>query len=143
MRRCWPGRARVSWRVPSLSSDGRITAAIVTVGPPFSGTVVTPPGKVAVQGTVSDASTAGFTVVTSGGTRVPVTTSGDTLVLVRHASPGQLQARATTFALGHAGPDGTLSAKAVSQVVQLPSGGHLNVTVRGCSPSSIAAALGG
>ena len=40
-----------------------------------------------------------------------MTTSGDTLVIVPHASPGQLQACATIFALGHAGPDGTLLAK--------------------------------
>jgi hypothetical protein len=122
------------------SFDGTIAAAIVTVGPPFS--AVNPPGSVPVQGTVSDASTAGFTVVTSGGTRVPVTTSGDTLVVVPHASLGQLQAGATTFALGHAGPDGTLSAKAVATVSQLPQGGHVNVSVRGCSPASIADAIG-
>ena len=124
-------------------SGGTIAAAIVAVGPPFSGTAAAPPGMVTVQGTISAASTAGFTVVTSGGTRVPVTTSGDTLVIVRHVSLGRLQAGATTFALGHAGPDGTLSARAVSQVVQLPSNRQISVTVRGCSPASIAAALGG
>ena len=101
-----------------------------------------PPGWVAVQGTVSDASTAGFTVVTSGGTRVPVTTSGGTFVVVPHASLGQLQAGVTTVALGHAGPDGTLSAIGV---LQQPPGSqcrvHFNVAVRGCSPASIAEAL--
>ena len=75
------------------SSGGTIAAAIVTVGQPFS--AVNPPGFVPVQGTVADASTAGFTLVTSGGTRVPVTTSGGTLVVVPHASPGQLQAGAS------------------------------------------------
>jgi hypothetical protein len=121
------------------SSGGTIAAAIVTVGPPFS--TVNPPGFVPVQGTVSDASTAGFTLVTSSGTRVPVTTSGDTLVVVPHASLGQLQADATIFALGHAGPHGTLSAKAVAAVSQLPPGVHVGGRVRGCSPASIAAAL--
>ena len=101
-------------------SGGTINAAIVTVGQPFS--AVNPPGFVPVQGTVSDASTAGFTLVTSSGTRVPVTTSGGTLVVVPHASPGQLQAGATIFAVGHAGPDGTLSARAVAAVSQLPAG---------------------
>ena len=72
------------------SSGGTIAAAIVAVGPPFSGTAAAPPGMVTVQGTVSDASTAGFTVVTSGGTRVPVTTSGDTLVIVRNVGLGGL-----------------------------------------------------
>ena len=123
-------------------SGGTINAAIVTVGQPFS--AVNPPGFVPVQGTVSDASTAGFTLVTPSGTRVPVTTSGDTLVVIPHASPGQLQAGATIVAVGHPGPDGTLSARAVAAVSQLPAGGHLNerFRVRDCSPSSIDEALG-
>jgi hypothetical protein len=80
--------------------------------------------------------------VTSGGTRIPVTTSGDTLVVIPHASPGQLQAGAAVFALGHAGPDGTLSATAVAGVAQLGSGRlHISVSSKGCSPSSILAAL--
>jgi hypothetical protein len=123
------------------SSGGTIAAAIVTVGAPFS--AVNPPGFVPVQGTVSDASTAGFTLVTSAGTRVPVTTSGDTLVVVPHASPGQLQAGATIFAIGHAGPDGTLSARGVAAITQFRSGAtlHVSVSVRDCSPSSITEAL--
>src|SRR5580704_5515075 len=122
------------------SSGGTIAAAIVTVGQPFS--AVNPPGFVPVQGTVSDASTAGFTLVTSGGTRVPVTTSGGTLVVVPHASPAQLQAGASIFAVGLAGPDGTLSAEGVAAVSQLRSGPHLSVSVKDCSPSSITEALG-
>ena len=126
--------------VRGSSSGGTIAAAIVTVGPPFS--AVNPPGFVPVQGTVSDASTAGFTLVTSTGTRIPVTTSGGTLVVVPHASLGQLPAGATIFALGHAGPDGTLSARGVAAVSQLRSGAHLSVSVRDCSPGSITEALG-
>ena len=122
------------------SSGGTIKAAIVTVGPPF--TAVSPPGFVPVQGTVSDATTAGFTLVTSGGTRVPVTTSGGTLVVVPHARPGQLQAGTAIFAVGQAGPDRTLSATAVAAITQLRSGPHLGVSVRDCSPSSITDALG-
>jgi hypothetical protein len=122
------------------SSGGMIAAAIVTVGQPFS--AVSPPGFVPVQGTVSDASTAGFTLVTSGGTRVPVTTSSDTLVIVPHASLGQLQAGASIVAVGQAGPDGTLSARGVAAITQPPSGRHLGVSVRDCSPSSITEALG-
>ena len=95
--------------VRGASSDGTIAAAIVTVGQPFS--AVNPPRFVPVQGTVSDASTAGFTLVTSSGTRIPVTTSSDTLVVVPHASPGQLRVGTAIFAIGHAGPDGTLSAR--------------------------------
>ncbi len=126
--------------VRGSGSGGTIKAAIVTVGQPFA--AVNPPGFVPVQGTVSDASTTGFTLVTSAGTRVPVTTSGGTLVVVPHASVGQLQAGATIFALGHAGPDGTVSARAVAAVSQPPSGGDLHVSVKDCSPSSIEEALG-
>ena len=127
--------------VRGRSSGGTVAAAIVTVGPPSS--AVSPPGFVPVQGTVSDATTAGFTLVMSTGTRVPVTTSSDTLVVVPHASPGQLQAGATIFAVGHAGPDGTLSARGVAAITQFRSGAtlHVNVSVRDCSPSSITEAL--
>jgi hypothetical protein len=121
-------------------SGGTIKAAIVTVGQPFS--AVNPPGFVPVQGTVSDASTAGFTLVTSSGTRIPVTTSGGTLVVIPHASLGQLQPGTSIFALGQAGPDGTLSARGVAAVSQLPSGPHTSVSVKDCSPSSITEALG-
>ena len=126
--------------VRGSGSDGTIKAAIVTVGQPFS--AVNPAGFVPVQGTVADASTAGFTLVTSSGTRIPVTTSGDTLVVVPHASPAQLQAGATIFAVGDAGPDGTLSARAVAAVSQFRSGPHVRVSVRDCSPSSIDEAIG-
>jgi len=121
------------------SSGGTIAAAIVTVGPPFS--AVNPPGFVPVRGTVAGASTAGFTLVTSSGSRVRVTTSGDTLVVVPHASVGQLRKGTTIFALGSAGPDGTLAARGVAAVSQLPAGPRLNAPTRGCSPASIAAAL--
>ncbi len=64
------------------SSGGTIAAAIVTVGPPFS--AVNPPGFVPVRGTVSGAGSAGFTLVTSSGTRVP----GDHLRRhARHSPP--------------------------------------------------------
>jgi hypothetical protein len=122
------------------SSGGTFAAAIVTLGQPFS--AVNPAGFAAVQGTVADASTAGFTLVTSGGGRVRVTTSGDTLVVIPHASPGQLQAGATIFSVGHAGPDGTLSAQAVAAIRQLgPGKPHISVSVKDCSHSSIVEAL--
>ena len=122
------------------SSGGAIAAAFVTVGQPFS--AVNPPGFTPVQGTVSGASTAGFTLITSSGSRVRVTTSAATLVVVPHASLGQLQDGTAIFAVGHAGPDGTLTARAVASVTQLPAGGHLNVTASSsCSPASIAAGL--
>jgi hypothetical protein len=103
---------------------------------------VNPPGFVRVQGTVADASTAGFTLVTSSGSRIPVITSGSTFVVILHAGPGQLQVGAAIFAVGSAGPDGTLSARGVAAVSQLPSGAHVGVSVKDCSPSSIDEALG-
>ena len=124
--------------VAGPSSGGTIEAVLVSVKPPFG--VQTPPGFARVQGTVSDASTAGFTVVTSTGARVPVTTSSDTVVNVFPAV-GQLPAGATTVAFGHAGPDGTLQAIAIAAAQPLPGGRHLNVqvtgTARDCSPASL------
>jgi hypothetical protein len=103
---------------------------------------VNPAGFAAVQGTVADASMAGFTLVTSGGGRVRVTTSGGTLVVIPHASPGQLPAGAAIFTVGHPGPDGTLSAQAVAAVRQLgPGEPHTSVSVKDCSHSSIVEAL--
>jgi len=122
-------------------SDGGIQAAIVTVGEPFS--AVSPAGFVPVRGTVSDASSTGFDLVTPTGTRVPVTTSAGTLVVVPHASLAQLQPGTAIFALGKAGPDGTLSARAVATVSQLPQGMHASLSVKDCSSSSIIEALGG
>jgi hypothetical protein len=118
------------------SSDGTIQAAIVTVGQPFS--AVNPPGFVPLRGTVSDASTAGFTLVTSTGTRVPVSVSGGTLVVVPHASLEQLPAGIPIVALGNAEPNGTLSASALTAVLPLSAGPHLHVhvSVKNCSPSS-------
>ncbi len=126
--------------VRSTRADGTIRAAIVTVGQPFS--VVNPPGFVSVGGTVADATGAGFTLVTSSGTRVPVTTSDATLVVVPHASPAQLQTGTRIFALGDPGPAGTLSARAVAAVSQLRSGAHISVSVKDCSSGSIVEALG-
>ena len=115
------------------SSDGTIRAAIVTVGQPFS--AVNPPGFVPVQGTVADASTGGFTLVTPSGTRIPVTTSGDTLVVIPTPARASCRPAPPSFALGQAGPDGTLAARAVAVVSQLRSGAHIgvSVSVKDCS----------
>ena len=140
-----------------LLSDITDGASVTVLGPSSGGTIAalsiwnpaqlsphTAPGSVVVNGTVSDASTAGFTVITSGGTRVPVTTSSDTVVTVLNASLAQLPAGATAYAIGHAGPDGTLSAQAVTVIRQLPPGNpqlHVHVQVKNCSPASIDNAL--
>lgn len=126
--------------VHGYSSDGTIRAAIVTVGQPFS--AVKPSGLVALQGTVSDSSTAGFTLMTPTGSRVAVSTSASTLVVVPHARPDQLQTGSPIFALGTVGQAGTLSARAVAVVSQLRSGAHISVSVKNCSASTIIEALG-
>jgi len=127
-------------------SGGTVAAATLTVGrlPGAKGApkVTPPPGWAAVWGTVADAGRAGFTVVTAGGTRVPVTTSRSTFVVVPGARLGQLQAGVTTAAVGRAGPGRVLSAIGV---VQQPPGSQFRVQfhtpVRGCSPGSLADAL--
>jgi hypothetical protein len=130
-----------SVEVRGATSGGALKAAIVTVGPPFS--AVRPPGSVSVQGTAADASARGFTLVTSGGTRIPVTTSGATLVVMPHARLGQLRPGTAAFAVGRAGPHGTLAARGVSTVVQPASGAqvHVHVQLHSCSPRAIIAAL--
>jgi len=121
--------------VAGTSSNGAIAADFVVVGanPPS----LTVPGIVTARGTVSDAGAAGFTVVTSAGNRVPVTTSGATAVTVSHASLRQLQEGARTMAVGYAGPNGTLSALAVVQPPSWPAGAHATVSVRNCSSTAI------
>jgi hypothetical protein len=120
--------------VAGTGSDATITADLVLVNGPASLNI---PGTVTVRGTVSDATTAGFTVITPGGTRVPVTTPGGTSVTVFHASLGQLQAGGSTVVIGRAGPDGMLSALGVVQPPTWPGGAHTSVSMRNCSPTSI------
>ena len=127
-----------------FGSDGTISAIVVHVGE--AGTP-SAPGSVTVQGTVADASAGSFVVVTSDGTRVPVTTSGSTLVVEAKVSLSQLQPGALTMAIGYPGPDGTFSARGVVQPLvgpfRLPPGAHVSVrtNVRDCSPSALADAL--
>jgi hypothetical protein len=122
--------------VAGTSSDGAIAADLVLVGSKFSLDI---PGTVTVQGTVSDASTTGFTIVTSAGTRVPVTTSDSTDVSVTHASAGMLQVGGSTIVVGHARPNGTLSALGVVQPPDWPAGAHgeAHISVSSCSRASV------
>jgi hypothetical protein len=132
--------------VAGSSSNGTIAAVLVVIANPARTHPKSAAGMVAVKGTVSDASTSGFTVVTSTGTRIPVTVSGDTVVTVTNSSLGQLPAGATVVAIGYAGPDRTLSARGLVAILQLPPGNpQLNVQahlhVNNCSPASIDNAL--
>jgi hypothetical protein len=120
--------------VAGTRSDRAIAADVVLVG---GKTSIDIPGTAVIQGTVSDASTGGFTVVTSAGTRVPVTTSDRTDVSVTPASLGKLQAGGSTLVVGYAGPNGTLSALGVVQPPDWPAGAHSEVRVSDCSRGSI------
>jgi hypothetical protein len=120
--------------VAGTGSDGTITADLVFVNGPASLNI---PGTVTVRGPVSDVTTAGFTVISSGRTRVRVTTSGGTSVTVFQASLGQLQVGGSTVVIGRPGPDGLLSALGVVQPPTWPSGAHTSVSMRDCSPASI------
>jgi hypothetical protein len=120
--------------VAGASSYGAIAADLVLVGYETSLNI---PGAAVVQGTVSGVSSAGFTVVTSAGTQVTVTTSDGTDVTVTPASLGMLQVGGSTLVVGHAGPNGTLSALGVIQPPDWPAGAHTEVRVSDCSPASI------
>jgi len=120
--------------VAGTSSDGMIAADLILVGDKTSLTI---PGITTVYGTVSDASTAGFTVVTSTGTRVPVTATGGTDVVVTRASLAMLTPGGSTMVVGHAGPSGTLSALGVVQPPDWPTGAHAGMHVGSCSRASI------
>jgi hypothetical protein len=120
--------------VAGTSSDGTIAADLILVGDKTSLTI---PGITTVQGTVSDASTAGFTVVTPAGARVPVTATGSTDVVVTRASLAMLTPGGNTMVVGRAGPNGTLSALGVVQPPDWPAGAHAEMHVSSCSRASI------
>jgi hypothetical protein len=124
--------------VTGHSSDGAIAADDVSVGRlPHGGRGIpeVPPGIVAARGTVADASAAGFTVVTSDGTQVPVATSTGTDVHIPIADLSQLQAGAPAIAVGYPQPDGTLSALSASS-------GRLGIIdLDGCMPAQVDAAM--
>ena len=120
--------------VAGTSSDGAIAADYVIVGGNPSLSV---PGIVTVRGRVADAGAGGLTVVTPGGSRVPVTTSGATVVTVFHPRLDQLRDGASTTAIGYAGPDGKLSALAVLQPPNWPAGAHATASVGNCSSTAI------
>jgi hypothetical protein len=120
--------------VAGTSSGEAIAADLILVG---VRSFVNIPGFTAIQGTVADASTAGFTVVTSAGTRVRVTGTSGTDVIDTHASLGMLQIGGSTLVVGQAGPNGTMSARGLVQPPDWPPGTHAQVRVSSCSNDSI------
>ncbi len=141
--------------VHGTNSKGTIAARSVSVGvpnlrrPPNSSKPVSRrprPGSFGfAAGTVADASTSSFTVVTFGGTHVRVTTSSSTTVsTLESASLSQLQTGEFTVAVGSAGPNGTLAATTVEQGADLSriqhGSGIFNLPGLGCSSSVVATA---
>jgi hypothetical protein len=126
--------------VAGRSFGETIAAARVAVGGKAS--LAAPPGTVVTQGTVADASHGGFTVVTSTGAWVPVTTSSATSVTVLPATLDQMRAGVSTIAVGHPGPGRTLSAVAVFQPPVTQPGTRASVNLGDdCSPSSVDRAI--
>jgi len=121
--------------VAGPAAAGTITARHVNIRPRIIGKLTVPKGFAAAQGTVTQAGTGGFTLVTASGTQIPVTTSGRTEVDITppNATVSQLRIGIATIAVGHVGPHGTLSAMGVLQ----QPGYHGGITVNGCSPGSI------
>ncbi len=133
------GASVTAW---ASSSHGALAAFFVFIGSTAQAHLQPRTGSVVISGTVADASTTGFTVVTADGTRVPVTTSAETGVSVLDASLSQLPVGAAILAVGYAGPDGTLSAQGVAAIVQLPPGGpqlqtQMHMSVKNCSRASV------
>jgi hypothetical protein len=122
-------------------SADAIAATKIGVGRPTGpATLYVPPGFVAAQGTVADAGAGGFTVVTSGGTRVRVTRStGTVIALLGQGTLSQLRIGETVVAIGSAEKDGSLAAM---EVVQVPAGiDTAQFSVQSCSAESVGSAI--
>jgi hypothetical protein len=94
------------------------------------------------EGTVTDASVGGFTLITAD-FRIQVTTSGSTTVYSQTTSTvGQLQLGGFTIAVGSATSVGRLAAASIEQGDLLPRFGHAGGIIAqpwlGCSPSAVA-----
>jgi hypothetical protein len=112
-------------------SDGRLQASHIlldgTGGGPMSGDG--PPGA----GTVADVTSSGFTLDEPGGTRVAVSTSGETGVMLLQAGLSQLRTGGYTIAVGYPQANGTLAAIAVNE----PPSSKARVQFQGCTPASV------
>jgi hypothetical protein len=97
------------------------------------------------DGAVTAVSTGSFTLLTSGGFHIRVTTSGSTTVYTQATSTvSQLRAGQFTIAVGGAKADGTLAAATVEQGNLMPRFEHGGRIIPqpwlGCSPSAVATA---
>jgi hypothetical protein len=104
-----------------------------------------PAGAGRAEGTVADARAGGFTLITSGGFRIQVTTSGLTRVYTQARSTvGQLRPGVFTIAVGSAKSDGTLAAATIEQGTGMMhfqhGGGIVAQPWLGCSPTAVATA---
>jgi hypothetical protein len=118
--------------VAGPESNGTLQAKMVILGATGARRINTPDGP-PTQGTISDLTGTGFTLVEPDGTQLAVTTSSDTNVTMINAGLGQLRTGAYTMAIGYARPDGTLAAIAILQ----PPSRNVVFSIRGCTPSSM------
>jgi hypothetical protein len=145
--------------VAGTGSGGGIAARSIIIGPPprlhspppthlrhghpsHPGPRRSPVPGGRADGKVTDVSTGSFTLLTSGGFHIRVTTSGSTTVYTQATSTvSQLRAGQFTIAVGKARPDGTLAAASVEQGNLIPrfehDGGIVAQPWLGCSPSAI------
>jgi hypothetical protein len=103
---------------------GTVAARIIGITPSSLPAPSAPAKPGAPVGTVADAASGRFDVVTASGTRVPVTTSPATRVTItERTSLSQLRTGDGTVAVGAAGPGGTLAASTVAQGPVTPTWG--------------------
>jgi hypothetical protein len=101
----------------SPQAGGTFTATAVMATFPGPSVLSAPfPGPDVLFGKVTDVTSSGFTLHEGSGVQVDVVLSASMAVITEeHTTLSQLQLRKFTTAVGSAGPDGTLSAAAVSQ----------------------------
>jgi hypothetical protein len=149
--------------VGGTDDNGTLAAATVTLLPGSApgiprGAQTLPSGQSVGQllltlrhanGTVTGITGTGFTVAESDGTKVPVTTTGSTAVIMQvSSSPAQLRPGEQTVAVGTAGSNGTLTARQVEQLgvptrqpgLPRANSGRPPAGSSGCSPASVATA---
>ena len=117
-----------------------LAAGTVTLGPHTPPRNVTPPGIVTAGGTVRDVGAGGFTLVTSRGARVTVTTSSRTGVSFFHPGLAQFRARTFTLAIGRITPGGTLAA-AIAAQPQAAGFKLTRIRYDACTPSALDTAV--
>jgi hypothetical protein len=131
-----------SWAVVvGYASHGTVAAGSVSVGAaPLPRRTVTAVKDI-VQGTITDAGDRGFTLVTTAGQHIPVTTSKQTDISAQGTSPGLLRPGMEVLAIGHVQAGRNLTATGLSQLPPLRNPAHFHVAQpNGCTAVDITVA---